>query len=71
MTDKTKRHIEATEAKVMAMLELGELDSAVVDYIELLQETITTYQGELYTKNSEISKLTYKLNAIKERKEIS
>lgn len=61
MTDKTKQHIEATEAKVMAMLELGELDSAVVDYIELLQETITTYQGELYTKNSQISSLEYKL----------
>lgn len=61
MTDKTKKHIEATEAKVMAMLELGELDSAVVDYIELLQETITTYQGELYAKNSQISSLEYKL----------
>ncbi|TMP48704.1 hypothetical protein [Pseudoalteromonas sp. S1688] len=61
MTDKTKQHIEATEAKVMAMLELGELDSAVVDYIELLQETITTYQGELYAKNSQISSLEYKL----------
>lgn len=61
MTDKTKKEIEATEAKVMAMLELGELDSAVVDYIELLQETITTYQGELYTKNSQISSLEYKL----------
>lgn len=64
MTDKTKQHIEATEAKVMAMLELGELDSAVVDYIELLQETITTYQGELYAKNSEISSLKYKLAAL-------
>ena len=64
MTDKTKQHIEATEAKVMAMLELGELDSAVVDYIELLQETITTYQGELYTKNSQISSLEYKLAKI-------
>lgn len=61
MTDKTKQHIEATEAKIMAMLELGELDSAVVDYIELLQETITTYQGELYAKNSQISSLEYKL----------
>lgn len=65
MTDKTKQHIEATEVKVMEMLELGELDSAVVDYIELLQETITTYQGELYAKNSEIGSLEYKLANVK------
>jgi hypothetical protein len=54
--------IEATEAKVMAMLELGELDSAIVDYMELLHKTISTYQGELYAKNSQISSLESKLN---------
>lgn len=57
MADKTIDEMSDIETKVITLMELGELDDAVTDYIGLLQDAIIQYQGKLYSKNSEIMRL--------------
>jgi len=63
---KTQEEITDIETKANALLELGEVQKPVEDYIELLQETIMTYQGELYSKNSDIGRLEFKVKMLEE-----
>jgi peptidoglycan hydrolase CwlO-like protein len=61
---RTQTEITDIETKANTLLELGEVQKPVEDYIELLQETIVTYQGELFSKNSEVSKLEFKVSKL-------
>lgn len=63
---RTQEEITDIETKANTLLELGEVQKPVEDYIELLQETIMTYQGELYSKNSEIGRLESKVKRLEE-----
>lgn len=65
MTDRTQEEIDQIIKDVFELEGRGEIQKPIIDYIELLQETIQTYQGELYAKNSQISSLEYKLANIK------
>lgn len=62
MTERTQEEKVSIEEKAIALMEVGEVEKPVLDYIEILQDTISIYQGELYAKNSDIGSMRTRLS---------
>lgn len=65
MTERTHQEITDVETRAMTLLEVGEVDKPIIEYIEVLQDAIAAYQGELYARNSDVSSLTVQLDKAK------
>lgn len=69
---RTQEEIQDIQKKVFSLEGKGEIQESVQEYIEILHGLIEGYQGELYSKNSEVSSLEYKIakleNEIKSKK---
>ena len=63
----TQKEIESIEEKVIELLEANKVQQVIVDFINILQSAISAYQGELYSKNSEVGKLEYKIKQLEEK----